>query len=169
MSKLFTSLAVAAAALTMVVADVADARQGRVAARGQNGAVVAGAGPNGGAGVRARGCTQGDTSATCASGGAVRSPNGDRGARASTTTVNEDGSATRTSGLAAQGADGGTLSSTGATTRNADGTVNGSRSSSATAPDGSTYQGATTYDPATGVARTTTCTDASGAVVTCPR
>lgn len=169
MSKLFTSLAVAAAALTLVAGSVAEARQGRVAARGQNGAVVAGAGPNGGAGVRARGCTQGDTSATCASGGAVRGPNGGRGARASTTTVNEDGSATRRSGLAAQGSDGGTLTSTGSTTRNADGTVNGARSTSATAADGSTYQGTTTYDPATGVTRTTTCTDASGAVVACPR
>lgn len=169
MSKLFTSLAVAAVTLTLAAADVAEARQGRIAARGQNGAVVAGAGPNGGAGVRARGCAQGETSVTCASGGAVRGPNGGRGARASRTIVNEDGSATRNSGLAVRGADGGALTSTGSTTRNSDGTVNGSRSTSAIAADGSTYQGTTTYDPATGLTRTTTCTDASGAAVACPR
>lgn len=160
---------IALAVAALAISGVAEAREGRVKARGQNGVVAAGAGPNGGAAVRGRGAVQNDDgSVTAASGAAVRGPNGGRGARASTTTVNPDGSATRQGGFAAE-TDQGAIASSGSATRNADGTYSGSRATQATsAVTGNTYQGTTSYDPSTGITRTSTCTDASGAAITCP-
>jgi hypothetical protein len=169
MNRIALTMTLAAAALAFSMAGVAEAREGRIAARGQNGAVIAGAGPNGGAVVRGRGAVQNeDGSVTAGSAGAVRTPSGGRAARASTTTANPDGSATRRGGFAAEGANG-SVASSGSATRNADGTASGSRSTSATNAAGGTYQGTTTYDSATGITRTTVCTDPSGATVACPR
>lgn len=170
MNKTLTTALAATLAVTLIAAGVAEAREGRVRARGDKGVVTGVAGPNGGAAVRGRGAVQNpDGSVTAGSAAAARTPQGGRAARASTTTVNPDGSATHKGGFAAEGANGGTAVSQGSATRNADGTVSGSRSTQATAPSGATYQGTSSYDPATGVTRTTTCTNASGAVVACPR
>ena len=55
----FTKTLIAAAAIAAIVlSSAAEARQGRVVARGQNGAVAAGAGPNGGAYARGHGAVQ---------------------------------------------------------------------------------------------------------------
>jgi hypothetical protein len=159
------TIAVAAIGLS----GVAEAREGRVKARGQNGVVAAGAGPNGGAYARGRGAVQNDNgSVTSASGAVARGPNGGRGARASTTTVNPDGSATHQGGFVAEGAQG-SVASSGSAARNADGTYSGARSTQATsATTGATYKGSTSYDSTTGVTRTATCTDAAGAAIVCP-
>jgi hypothetical protein len=169
LSKLTPAMAVFLA-LGLVGTSYAEAGAGRARARGDQGVVTATSGPNGGAATRSRGATQNaDGSVTAGSAGAARTPQGGRAARGSTTTANPDGSATRTSRAAAEGANGGSASTQGATTRNADGTVTSSRETNGTNPQGGTYQGVTTYDPATGITRTTTCTNASGAQVACPR
>jgi hypothetical protein len=162
--------ALGCAAMSLFAFDSADAREGRVKARGQNGVAAAGAGPNGGAFARGAGCVENQAGGqTCASGGAARTPNGSRAARASSTTVNPDGSATRRGGFAAKGANGGAVASTGATTRDADGNVSGQRETNATGAKGATYQGQVTYDSTNGLARTATCKNAEGVVVPCPR
>jgi hypothetical protein len=167
-TKILTAAALGLAFAVALAAPHADAREGRVKARGEHGAVAAGAGPNGGAFARGAGAKQNaDGSVTAASGGVARGPNGAKAARASTTTVNPDGSASRRGGFAASGANG-AIASTGSTTRNADGTVDAQRTTEATGAKGS-YEGQTTYNSTTGVTRQTTCTDPSGAVVACPR
>lgn len=170
MSKFFFGVTAMAVAFTFAAVETADAREGRFRARGQNGVVAGAAGPNGGGFLRGAGCGANDAGGTnCASGGVARGPEGGLAGRASTTTFNADGSAARQGGFAAQGPDGGSAISQGSATRNADGTYSGSRSTDLVASDGSTYQGDVTYDSATGVTRTTTCTDPTGAVVACPR
>jgi hypothetical protein len=169
-NKTLMMLAASVCAIAVVGAGVADAREGRVRARGENGVVTGAVGPSGGATVRGRGAVQNpDGSVTAGSAGAVRTPAGNAAVRASTTTVNPDGSAVRRSGFAAQGANGASAVSEGTTTRNADGTYDSTRNTQATTATGNTYQGTTTYDPTTGVTRSTTCTDASGATIACPR
>lgn len=169
MTKNALPLAGLALALTMAfAAPHADAREGRIKARGENGVAAAGVGPNGGAFVRGAGAvTNADGSVTSASGGAVRGPNGAKAARASSTTVNPDGSASRRSGFAAKGANG-ALASTGAATRDADGTIDASRTTAATGAKGS-YEANTIYTTENGVTRQATCKDTAGVVVACPR
>lgn len=128
-----SALVAATALFALVAADATAQSRGRVRAAGENGAVAAGVGPQGGAFVRGRGAVQNpDGSTTAAGGGAARGPNGGRVARGATTTVNPDGSATRRGAVAAQGPNGGSGSSTGSATRNADGTYSGARNTAAT-------------------------------------
>jgi hypothetical protein len=170
MNKTFLTVAVIGLALTISAASVAEAREGRVRARGDHGVGVAAAGPNGGAVVRGRGAVENpDGSVTAGRAGAVRTPEGGRAARASKTTVNPDGTAQRESGVVGQSAAGGVAQTSGETTRNADGTISSDRTTQAKAADGSTFSATTSYDAATGITRSTTCTNAAGAVVACPR
>jgi hypothetical protein len=159
------TLAVAA----LVVSGAAQAAEGRIKARGANGMVAAGAGPNGGAYARGNGAmTNSDGSVTGVSGGAAYGPNGGWGARASTMTVNPDGSAARSGGFMAGGAQG-TITGAGSSGLNADGTYYGHRSTQATsAVTGNSYNAATSYDHATGVTHTGTCTGATGELFACP-
>lgn len=166
--KLFAGIV--ASALLMTGA-AAEARQGVVKVRGQNGAVTAVKGPAGGGGVRARGVRQNpDGSVTRASGGAWRTPNGGTSVRGSATTVNPDGSVSRNSAYNASGARG-SVTSTGSVYRDSSGNWSGGRSTSATnAATGNSYQGSTTIDPATGKpVHSHSCYDASGALIACPR
>lgn len=159
-----------ASALVMS-AGAAEARQGVVKVRGQQGAVTAVKGPNGGGAVRARGTRQNaDGSVTRASGGAYSTPNGGTSVRRSTSTVNPDGSANRSGAYHASGARG-SVDSSGTIYRDANGARSGQRSTSATnAATGNSYQGSTTIDPATGQpVHSGTCYDSAGAVIACPR
>jgi hypothetical protein len=164
-SNIFRAI-VGATILTFSMASIAEA-QSRAAVKGQRGAATAASGEAGST-ARARGCKPNESGGTtCGSAGAARGAAGGRGARASSTTTNPDGSATRTSRAGASGANG-SASTEGSATRNADGTASGSRSTQAQGAQGS-YAGETTYDSATGVTRTTTCTNAQGVQVACPR
>lgn len=166
--KTLSVLVAATAVFAMTAYDASAQSRGRVRAQGPNSAVAAGYGPNGGTYVRGGGVQHNaDGSVTARSGGAARGPNGGAAVRGSTTTLNPDGSASRQSGAAARGPNGGTVASTGSATRNADGTYSGQRSTEATGPNGNSYSGSTSYDPVTGVTRSTTCTNSAGAVVPC--
>ena len=157
------------AAILVMSAATAEARQGVIRARGTNGAVTAVKGPNGGGGVRTHGVRQNaDGSVTRASGGAWRTPNGGTSARASSTTVNPDGSVSRNGQYTGTGPRG-SVDSSGSVTRDANGPWSGGRTTSATnAATGNSYQGSTTIDPATGKpVHSGTCYDASGAVISC--
>lgn len=159
-----------AASFAMLLATAADARPSRTRISGQNGAVTAAGGPNGGF-VRGRGAVQNaDGGVTAGSGGAFATAGGARGARASTSTINPDGSATRQGGFGASGARG-SASGESSLSRSADGTRTGTTSTTATsAATGNTYKGATTINSANGKpVRTATCTDASGNSIACPR
>ncbi|WP_374397446.1 hypothetical protein [Sphingopyxis sp.] len=164
-THLFTAIA-ATVALTAV--STADARQGSVRARGQNGVVAGSTGPNGTV-VRGRSTVQNpDGSTTRRSGGAFVGANGRKGKAGASTTVAPDGTADR----ATQGSiDGprGSASSSSNFQRGADGTWTGGRSSTVTnSGTGKTYSGTTTIDPATGKpVHSGTCTDAAGTVVDC--
>ncbi len=152
-----------------VFASVAADAQSRGRVRTPNGVAAGATGPNGTV-VRGRGAVRNpDGSVTTASGGAYQTANG-QGARGATTTVNPDGSATRRGGFAAEGTRGSAASS-GSVTRNADGTYSGGRTTTGTsATTGNSYNGSTQIDPATGKpVRSGTCTNASGAVIACPR
>ncbi|WP_083656062.1 hypothetical protein [Mongoliimonas terrestris] len=162
-----TLLALAAAGAVLLSLAPAEAASGRLRVRGEQG-VVAGGAANGNAWVRGRTHRQNaDGSRTAASGGAIRLGNGATAARAATTTVQPDGSAAHSGGFAASGAKG-TVTSSGSATRAADGTMAGSRQTSVTAANGNSYQGTVAYDPATGLARSGGCRDASGAAIACP-
>jgi hypothetical protein len=156
-------------ALMLATTVAAEAAPNRVKTRGQNGVATVATGANGSI-ARARGARMNsDGSVTAGSGGAFKTATGE-GARASTTTINPDGSATRSGRFAASGAKG-SASSSSDVTRNADGTYSGGRTSTATSTaTGNTFNGSTQIDPATGKpVRTSTCTNASGAVIACPR
>jgi hypothetical protein len=160
----------AATAGLFAMAATADARPTRAKAAGQNGSVTAIKGANG-SGVRARGAVKNaDGSVTSGRTGAFQTANGAKGARGSTTTINPDGSANRRTARGATGARG-SYGTTSDVTRNADGTYSGGRSTNATSnATGNTYNGSTQIDPATGKpVRSATCTNASGAVIACPR
>lgn len=164
----FALLAPIALGVALVATVAADA-QTRGRTRTPNGVAAGASGPNGSV-VRGRGAVRNaDGSVTTASGGAYNTATG-QGARAATTTVSPDGSATRRGGFAAQGTRG-SAASEGSVTRNADGTYSGGRASTATsATTGNSYSGSTQIDPATGKpVRSGTCTNASGAVIACPR
>jgi hypothetical protein len=79
-----------------------------------------------------------------------------------------DGSLQRNSNASGSGLRG-SYDSTGNLTRDADGQVNGERQTEATGIEGNSYSGSTTYSGDDGVNRSTTCYDASGQVVSCPR
>ncbi len=165
--KTTRSIMLLIATTALVAGTAADAQRARV--RTTNGAATAGKTPNGSVYASGRGAKKNaDGSVTAASGGAVYGANGRSGVRASTTTANPDGSGTRTGGFTATGANG-SASSQGSATRNADGTYTGSRATTATGTGGTTYKGSTTIDPATGKPVTSySCTDASGASISCP-
>jgi hypothetical protein len=170
MMKFAKFAAVVAATSLIASAMVAEARPNRVKARGQNGVAAGVAGPNGAA-VRGRGAVRNaDGSVTAASGGAAAGINGGRGFRGATTTVNPDGSARRQSAAGVSGARGSAATQSDLS-RSADGTLSGGRTTNATSNvTGNSYNGSTQIDPATGKpVRTATCTDATGAVITCPR
>jgi hypothetical protein len=161
---------IAATTALMMTSVAAEARPTRGKLVGPNGSISGVAGPNGGT-IRGRQTVQNaDGSVTTASGRAFRTANGGKGYRAGTTTVNPDGSANRRSSAAANGPRGSAATSSNVT-RNADGSYSGGRSTTATrASTGNTYNGSTQIDPATGKpVRTATCTNASGAVIACPR
>ena len=152
------------------VAGTAEARDGYFRARGANGVVAGGAGPNGGAFVRGRGHYQ-DSNGTLylRRGGAVRTPNGGYAGRSSSTVANPDGSLTHRGALHADGPQG-TVDSSGSFNRATDGTWTGSQSTTATSKtSGSSFHGSTTIDPATGKpVHSGACYDASGAQIACP-
>lgn len=161
---------VAAAAALVMVSAAADARPTRGKVVGQNGSISGVSGANGGT-IRGRGTVQNaDGSVTTKSGRAAQTVNGGKGFRRSTTTVNPDGSANRQSAAAANGPRGSAATSSNVT-RNADGSYSGGSTSTATNnATGNTYNGSTQIDPSTGKpVRAATCTDASGAVIACPR
>lgn len=158
-----------ASALVMS-AGAAEARQGVVKVRGQQGAVTAAKGPNGGGAIRARGARQNtDGSVTRASGSAYRTPNGGTSVRRSTRTVNPDGSVSRSGAYSASGARG-SIDSSGSVYRDTNGNWTGGRSTSATnAATGNSYQGSTTIDPATGKpVHSGACYNSSGDEIACP-
>jgi len=166
-----TIIAGAIAAAMLMGSGAAEARQGVIKARGQNGMVKAAHGPNGGSSIRGRGVRQNDDgSVTRASGAGYRTPNGGTSARRSATTVNPDGSLTRDARYDASGQNG-SVNSAGSVYRDSDGNWSGSRSTSATnANNGNSYQGSTWIDPATGKpVHSGTCYDAAGAAIACPR
>jgi hypothetical protein len=149
---------------------VADARPVRGKIVGQNGSIATVKGTNGSI-VRGRGVvSNADGSVTTKRGAGYKTTAGGKGYRASSKTVNPDGSANRRSAAGFNGPRGsGSTSSD--VTRNADGSYSGGRSTTATsAATGNTYTGSTQIDPATGKpVRSATCTNASGAVIACPR
>ncbi|MBS0318965.1 MAG: hypothetical protein JSR18_00360 [Proteobacteria bacterium] len=131
--------------------------------------VVGREGPDGGAYGRARVTkTDGQGDVTTAGGSAFRGPNGAKGARAGKTTVNADGSATHASGFAASGSKG-TVASQGSATRDASGNIDQSRTTTATsATTGNSVKATESYNSETGVTRSATCYNASGATIACP-
>lgn len=128
-------------------------------------------GPNGGAVVRgsARGRTA-DGSYISRRGTAVRGPNGGSAVRGANTTVSPDGTVQRRAGFAAEGQNGQAQSEANLY-RNPDGSIDYNRTTSATNHNsGNSYNGQVTVDPVTGErSRTYSCTDASGATISCPR
>jgi hypothetical protein len=111
--------------------------------------------------------TDGQGSGAAGSGRCAAGAQG-RGCRTGATTWSADGSVQHRSGAAVEGAQGGHASTSGGFTRSADGAVTGGRTTQATGSQGASYNAQTTYDSATGVSRTVTCTDASGAAIACP-
>lgn len=88
--------------------------------------------------------------------------------RQGSTTRNADGSASHAGTVSAQNAQG-SLQSSGGATRNADGTVSQARSTTATsAATGNSVQTQSSYSQGSGISRSATCYDASGAAMTCP-
>lgn len=108
------------------------------------------------------------TDAEAASRRVVRSNvTGGTAARAGTNTRNADGSATHQSGLSASGSRG-SVQSSGSASRDAAGNVTQSRSTSATsAATGNSVQSSSSYTKDTGLTRSATCYNASGAVIAC--
>jgi hypothetical protein len=99
---------------------------------------------------------------------AVRGPNSGKAIRAGTTVRKADGTVTHNSGFKASGANGGSLASTRSLDQTASGTT-AERDTTATGKAGNTYTGETTYDSATGLTHSGTCTDAGGNVIPCRR
>lgn len=166
--------AVAVAALLVSSASDANARTRRVVEHNADGSTtartgVARAAPGGRGVLRGRSVTtDGQGHGSVSSGAAVVGPNGATAVRQGQSARNADGTASHSSSIAAQG-DRGTLQSTGAATRNADGSVTQGRTTTATsAATGNSVQTNSTYNPDTGLNRSATCFDASGAAMACP-
>lgn len=131
-------------------------------------AAVVRQGPYGGGIVRGRAvATDGQGNATTVRGGTARGPNGGTASRTGTNTRNADGSATHQSSLSASGSQG-SVQSSGSASRDASGNVTQSRSTSATnAATGNSVQSSSSYNQDTGLTRSATCYNASGAVIAC--
>lgn len=125
-------------------------------------------GPNGGKAGRAHGfATDGQGNAVGGSAAAFKTPGGAKGVRAGMTMRSADGAVHHQSGGMVSGANG-SASSYGGFTKNADGTVSGSRSTSAQSKTSkASYQGNTSYSSSDGVRHSSSCTNASGDMVTC--
>ena len=171
---LATASATAALALALLgAAAPAEAGARRVvrpnAAGGTTAATLANRhGSNGGQWQSARGIAT-DSQGNAVLGGASRftGPNGGTGQRAGRTQLNADGSASHASGFTASNARG-NVQSSGSATRDAEGNVNQARSTTATsASTGNSVQSSTSYNSDTGRTRSTTCYNASGAVIAC--
>jgi len=163
-----TILVLLTAVMLVAATAPAQADNGRIRVRTGHG-VVAGGAYNGNAYVRARGAhANADGSVTTAGGGAFRLNNGAYGARGSTTTWNPDGSVSHSGQAAVSGARGSAATS-GSFSRTSGGSYSGSRTTEVTSrATGDTYTGATAYSNGA-YSHTGTCTDASGAVIACPR
>lgn len=97
---------------------------------------------------------------------AFKGPNA-AGARAGVTTRKADGSVQHQSGMAATGQQG-TVTSSGSYAKDASGNRSGERSTTATSTSGASVQGQTTYSGGD-ISHTTTCYDAAGNAVACPK
>lgn len=171
--KRFSSVVAGLIAIGAFAIQAAEAQVARGGGRGPNGGAAAGqihdrTGPNGTTIVGGRGVAtdgQGNSvakSANCAKGSSATA------CRAGSTTRTADGSVNHNSGFTSTGPNGGAVSSTGGLTKSADGTIDQSRSTSATGQNGSVTIDQS-YNSGTGRSRTVTCTDPTGAVVTCPQ
>jgi len=129
---------------------------------------VARSGPNGTV-LRGRtATTDGQGNASVTRRGAAVGTQGGVAVRQGSTTRNADGSASHSGSLSAQNAQG-SLQSSGGATRNADGTVMQARTSTATsAVTGNSVQTQSSYSQDSGLSRSATCYDASGAAMACP-
>lgn len=153
---------------SLSVVQIANAREGKIKAKGANGKVVA-ASKNGNSIVKGHGVkTNADGSITTANGQAFKAANGAVGAHAGSTTINPDGSATHLGGLNAKGQKGSVMNQNSAY-KNSDGTYGGSSNTAITSnKTGNSYNGTATYDSTTGLTKSATCTNASGAIIACP-
>lgn len=129
---------------------------------------VARSGPNG-AVLRGRTVTtDGQGNASVSTRGAAVGAQGGVAVRQGSTTRSADGSASHSGSLSAQNAQG-SLQSSGGATRNGDGSVTQARTSTATsAATGNSVQTQSSYSKDTGLSRSATCYDASGAAMGCP-
>jgi hypothetical protein len=112
--------------------------------------------------------TDGQGNASVASAAAVRAPNGARAVRTGKTSVAADGSAQHESGIRVQSAKG-SVQSSGTSSRDAAGNVTQARSSTITsAATGDTMRTSSAYSKDTGLTRSASCYNASGASIACP-
>ncbi len=125
-------------------------------------------GPYGGGVLRGRSVsTDGQGNASITSRGVARGPDGGIGRRSGSSTVNANGSASHQGSFSGSNARG-SISSSGTATRDAAGNASQSRSTTATnAATGNSIQTSTSYNSGSGMTRTATCYDASGAVISC--
>lgn len=166
-----TPAIIAAALMTfsITLADQADA-QGRARGARVNdaGGVSAGQVHNNGRRAGARGVvTDGDGNAAAGGVSCARGEAG-RACRAGATTVTGEGAVNHRSGAAVEGANGASAVTQGGFTRTQDGVVTGQRDTTLTDAEGNARSATTTYDSASGITRSVTCTNASGVVVACP-
>ena len=163
-------LALVGAGFTTLSAEAASRRVVHDNAQGGVTASTVGAkqGANGTA-VRGRAVrTDGQGNATAVSGAAVKGVNGGTAVRAGKTTLAADGSAQHQSGLSAQSAKG-SVESSGTASRDAAGNVTQARSSTLTsATTGDTMKTSSSYSKDSGVTRSASCYNASGASIACP-
>jgi hypothetical protein len=126
-------------------------------------------GPQGGTRVRNRSTiADGQGNASTMGSASTTGPNGATAVRSGQASRSADGSAQRSGTFSASGTKG-SVESSGSSSKTADGTVNASRNTSATsAATGNSVQSTASYNQATGVTRSTTCYDASGAIMSCP-
>jgi hypothetical protein len=167
--NLLIQIGVAAAVAAFGTPSVAEAQQGRVVARGERGVATVTAGPEGGAVVRARAYARTPDDVSRRRVGAVRSPYGGAGARGADAQWRDDGSFARRGGFIARGPRGGAAYSSGSAERDPNGAWTAERNTAATGRQGASYRGQSSYDPATGLTRITTCVTRNGEVVACPR
>lgn len=165
-----------AALLGAALVAAAPAQAGRVrnshanAEGGTTRSVVAARGGEAASAVRGhRLVTDGQGNARRRSAAAGETAGGGRWQRAGETTRQADGSAAHRSAFSASGPRG-TVQSSGSATRSADGHVEQSRSTTATsATTGNSRTSTTRYDSDSGLSRSATCFDASGASIPCKR
>jgi hypothetical protein len=110
-----------------------------------------------------------DGGVTNARASAVKGPNGGAAVRGRALQTDGQGNAKWKRGATAKGPNGGHGKTIASGQRNADGAYSGGRSTTATGANGNSYSGGYTYGGGNGVTRQATCTNASGAVIPCPR